>query len=112
MITKTIRKGLNLIESEMRATADTMDDRRTDQRAIRVALDWISAIPERGLSQDQLRRAITTFTDAAIDESWKGIDTDPDEATERVRKLKRTHAYLDRLLRALPIPLNTPRKSK
>lgn len=40
-LTKQVREGLHLIECEMRAVADTMDDRPDEQRAIRTALDWI-----------------------------------------------------------------------
>lgn len=57
------------------------------------------------ISQNTLRRAIIAYTAAAIADSWKG-GGDPDDIPAIEQRLKRAHARLDHLLRALPIPLN------
>jgi hypothetical protein len=41
-LTPKVRAGLHHIQSEMDATADTMDDRPEEAAAIRAALAWIS----------------------------------------------------------------------
>lgn len=62
-------------------------------------------------SQNTLRRAIAAFVRAAIAEDNRG-GQDPDDWPAIERRMKRTHARLDRLLRTLPIPLNPQRRPK
>lgn len=42
-LTARVRIGLRLVDMEMSATADTMEDRPDEQQAIREALAWINA---------------------------------------------------------------------